>query len=77
MAVGLSARLLRALQPVPMLVRYDVIAGISETRQILRRNLPKYETSNGDRIRSQILRVPRKAWAHAGPLLVLARKARM
>jgi hypothetical protein len=30
MAVGLSARLLRALQPVPLLVRYHLDVGVSK-----------------------------------------------
>jgi hypothetical protein len=73
MAVGLSTRLLYALQPIEVLVRDHLSTRIYrhdfEPRHISGKNMPKFETSKGDRIRSEILRTPRKAPADLRPVL--------
>ena len=61
LAVGLSARLLCALQPVSVLVRDHLSARISRPADLQGNNMPKLEISKGDGIRSEIPPSPRRA----------------
>jgi hypothetical protein len=58
MAVGLSTRLLCALQPVSVLVRDHLDVEVSKSGGFANQKLPSFEVSNGDSIQLQNLHGP-------------------
>jgi hypothetical protein len=71
MAVGLSTRLLCALQPISVLVRDHLSAGISKRGRFARQNMPKFKIVS-DPIRPKILHAAEMTELRTGAVRKLA-----